>query len=96
MRKVFKYLIQQADSGEASVRMPAGAEILSFQAEGAALTVWAMVDPEAPAVQRKFLVFGTGQPIEDSVANSLTYVGTARVHDKQIVWHLFEVPPVVS
>lgn len=42
-----------------------------------------------PAVtwQRKFRVFGTGQ----SVAESVTYVGTAITpNDGRFVWHLFE------
>lgn len=96
MRKIFKYLIAPDLQGEALVRMPAGSEILSFQPQGDALTVWAMVDPDAPPVFRKFLIFGTGQPIDDALANNLTYVGTAVVANGTLVWHLLEVCPVVS
>jgi hypothetical protein len=45
---------------------------------------WAHSMEEGLAPERKFRVFGTGQPLEDKI----TYVGTAIAPGGSLVWHL--------
>lgn len=52
-----------------------------------AVDMWALVDCDAEAELRTFCVFGTGHPVPDS---ELDYIGTAQVHNGQLVFHVFE------
>lgn len=79
-RQVWKY---DVESG--SVSMPVGAELLSVQMQRGVITLWALVDPAAPAVHRSFVVVGTGQDLPDG---DLVYRGT--IQAGAFVWHVFE------
>lgn len=70
--------------------MPAGAEILAVQAQGVALRMWALVDPQQPPETRAFQSFGTGHPID---AEIVAHLGTVQFDRGELVFHVFEVKP---
>lgn len=87
-RTIHRYRLPITD--EHTVSMHQGAEILTVaHRDGTldAVDMWALVDCAAEAELRTFRVYGTGHPVEDA---GLTYVGTAQVHNGQLVFHVFE------
>lgn len=92
MRTVYKYELRIED--EQVVRLPAGARLLSVGVQTddspalvyRTLSLWALVDTQAPPVARRVYIVGTGHPA-GHVA-SAEYVGT--VNDAlRLVWHVF-------
>lgn len=73
------------------VRLPRGAKILHFGAQADGLFVWALVDPTEPAaVEREYLIFGTGHPVPDNI--DLVHRATVAM-ENGLVWHIFEDVP---
>lgn len=91
MKRVYKY--QVSINHRSDILLPKGAEILSFQAQGETLQVWALVDAGADVrtERRRFLVYGTGHEINHPV-EKLKYIGTSQmsVNRESLVLHLFE------
>lgn len=83
MKTIWKFILQP----ECKVEMPAGAELLSVNAIGDDICLWAKVDPAAPKVSRSFVAFGTGHDVPDE---SLAFVGTALMLGGALVFHIFE------
>lgn len=71
------------------VSMPAGARILSVQAQRECPCLWALVDSSAEPEVRTFRLAGTGHPVDDG----LTYLGSFQMAGGRLVWHLFEEAP---
>jgi hypothetical protein len=71
--------------GVSVVEMPKDAKILSFQAQGPELCLWALVSPDSVMEQRAFKIYGTGHSI---TGNPGTFIGTTQ--QGPFVWHLFE------
>ncbi len=70
------------------VRVPAGAQLLSVQAQGADICLWFLVDPaEARVNRRYFLSVNTGDEF-DSEHYEGQFIATVQIG--QIVWHIFE------
>lgn len=83
--KIWKYQLALNLDCE-DVRMPKGANILSFQMQGGRPTIWVLVNPDNTEEHRYFRIFITGDDIPDFP--QLEYIGTAQ--DGVYVWHLFE------
>jgi hypothetical protein len=88
MLTVHKYELPFHD--EFSTPLPMGAKILTFQAQRETPCIWALVDPAAPEIKRRFRLAGTGHPIGHE-ENGLRYIGTAQFRGGSLVFHLFEV-----
>lgn len=74
-----------------SLEMPAGASILSADAQNGVPTIWVLVDPEMPLVTRRMLVLGTGHEIALDAREHLDrFVGTVQSDDGSLVWHVFD------
>lgn len=86
MKTIFKYDISE----NTGVLMPEGAQVLTVQMQRTSACVWAVVDPNAPMVLRRFVLYGTGHPLPDEPG---TYVGTFQVAGGSLVWHLFDETP---
>lgn len=70
------------------VDIPEGALILTLCLQRGQPTMWAVVDPDAPMAQRRFVVVGTGQPMPDEPT---VYVGTwLSDEDGTFVFHVFD------
>ena len=88
MRKtIWKFEVPQKSKFQ--LQMPAGAKILSLQAQGGIGQIWAMVDPDAQLETRAFHQYGTGHEIKD--AEALTFLGTYQMESGNLVFHVFEV-----
>lgn len=86
MQAVWKYSTPVLD--EFFIWMPKGAKPLHVHEQNDALCIWALVDPNEKATERRtFRVYGTGQMIKES----LPYLGTFHMHDGRLVFHVFEV-----
>ena len=88
MSLVYKYSIPVGDYR--NVELPEGAEILTVQAQFDEPHMWALVDPDAPMVTRKFLLLGTGHSCDEDISRS-DYIGTYQLHGGGLVFHLFEL-----
>lgn len=86
MRTVYRYPIPLTDSF--SLDLPAGAEILSIQAQHGEPQLWALVNPSAPTETRVFRLAGTGEAIRES---ALRFVATFQIHGGSRVCHVFEI-----
>jgi len=83
MKTIWKYSVQLDD--RFAVSMPAGAKVLAVQTQFGSPVVWALVNPGAERVERKFRLVGTGHEIELS---GYLYVGTFQT-PFGLVFHLF-------
>lgn len=95
MRTVYKYQVAVDDYQE--IELPRGARILSVQAQGTHIYLWALVDPEVKSVTRKIWILGTGHPFKLENELRVSFVGTVQVNYGPgiLVWHVFsdyEVP----
>lgn len=100
MRRVYKYELRIEE--DIVLTLPRGAEILhvdvqarySLSVEGKPTLapedafVWALVDPSADQVDRRFRLAGTGHSMPD---DGLTHVGSFLMAGGALVFHLFEV-----
>lgn len=91
MKVVWKYPIEIEDAF--TVELPAGAKILTAQTQGTVPTFWALVNPDAPKVERAFRFFGTGHQHPDERFGC--YVGTCQIFGGSLVFHLFDMGEVI-
>lgn len=66
--------------------MPLDSHILCVQVQGGTPCLWARVDPNAPSVARRILVFGTGHSIEGHP----DYIGTYQLSGGSLIFHVYE------
>ncbi len=87
-KTVWKYRLEVAD--EQVVEMPANARILTVQAQFDEPCLWALVDPDLTAMDRRtILITGTGHRRED-LASHVNYLGTLQIAMGLHVFHVFE------
>jgi hypothetical protein len=55
--------------------------------QGDAPFIWAACDLEAPRVERRFILVGTGHNLPDDAG---AHLGTFQIHGGALVFHLFE------
>jgi hypothetical protein len=84
MKTIYKYAAPIDD--DLTIMMPAAAEVLCVQLQGAGPQIWALVDPSAPHELRRFHWRGTGHPA-DGLGR---YVGTVQGAGGALIFHLFE------
>lgn len=80
---IWKFPIERGELGR---RLPRGAKIISAGVQdGWRITIWALVDPEAPLVERLIEVVGTGSSpaLSDGIFIGTVFVGL-------YVFHVFD------
>lgn len=86
MQTIWKYTLALKEAQ--SVLMRAGSKILSIQSQQGVPTMWAQVNPEAPATQKmEITIVGTGEEVPNAVLRDATYVDTVQMGE--YVWHFF-------
>ncbi len=75
------------------ISMPYGARALSAGVQGLDFFVWAAVDTDAPFVEHRFAVHGTGHPVEDDTAFA-PFVNT--VFMGPLMFHVFDLGQVAQ
>lgn len=86
MKIIYKFPLHL---GITSIKLEENAEILTAAMQTDQLTLWVKLDPDTFAKElpiRTFVVYGTGQVIEDTV--ELKFITT--VFTAPFVWHVFE------
>lgn len=84
-KTIHKYGVPIVD--DCAVVLPKGAVVLSVHTQRGQPFMWAEVDPDAPLVERRFCLRGTGHPFQGSEGG---FVGTFLLHDGGLVFHLYE------
>lgn len=77
--------------GEGMIEMPRGAAVLTVQTQGNepmlwAPMLWAEVDPKAPKIKRRFVIYGTGHPMQ---GEPMSYVATFQMNGGQLAFHVY-------
>lgn len=86
--KVFKFpLVTNYIFGVFYVDMQSGAQVLSVGLQGDTMTLWALVDENAPMVTREVIVVPTGHTTINNT-EVLRFIGTVQ-YDSGIVAHVF-------
>lgn len=82
---IWKYELAIADQFE--MELPEHAQIIHVAEQGKFCCMWAIVQPAAAKVKRRFAVVGTGHQFNPEYK---IYTGTI-VTTTGFVWHLFEI-----
>lgn len=90
-RTIWKFPLAIADTQVVAMR--SGAKVLAVQAQGDALCLWAIVDPDAPDEAVEFRIHGTGHPLPND-AHRYEHVGT--VQQGAFVWHVFRFMTLIE
>lgn len=85
--RIFKFELPMAVSHRTTVKMPAGAKILTIQTQRNHPMIWAEVDPNSEYESRKFLIMNTGGEIPDG---EFKYIATFQVDEGSLVFHVYE------
>jgi hypothetical protein len=86
MQVIWKFEIKTDDV--IKIKMPEGAKILTIDSQHTIPCIWALCDPIAKVETRKFIILGTGHPIEDT--ENLKYIGTYQMYGGDLIFHVFE------
>lgn len=70
------------------IRIPLGAKILTVQVHDDQPQMWALVYQSVVRPPRKFVTYGTGNPMPDGDPGN--YIGTYQLRDGLLVFHVFE------
>lgn len=97
MTKIFKYkLPMEVRDGcvgwgpEVAIDLPAGARILTAQAQDNAPVIWAEVDPERPLERRRLFILNTGGEV---IPSAPYYIGTVQINSGMFIFHIYsEIP----
>lgn len=91
MKAIWKYIL--TEKTEQVVLIPQSGKILSVQRQNDNICMWVMVSPQAKKEVRKFVIQGTGHPLNDCItsppAEDPKYLGTCVM--EVFVWHVFEI-----
>ena len=85
MISIWKYDLQT--TGKQTIRMPAGAEILTVQTQKGEPRLWARVDTNSPEEDRVIITRGTGHPLSTEAEK---YISTYKLSGDNLVFHVFE------
>ena len=83
MKQIWKFEL----GPDAKIEMPLGANILCVQTQYDKPQIWALVDPTARTIRRRFRTYGTGHIMP---VNPGEYIGTFQLHNGSLVFHVFE------
>ena len=84
--RIWKWTLELTDVQ--TIEVPAGAKLLSTQAQQDVIQLWALCDENAPKEPRRIALYGTGNPMPDDVGE---YISTFQMHNGHLVLHAFEI-----
>lgn len=84
MRTIYKYPIRP---DLLNLRLPVDAEILCVQTQHDQPYLWVLLDKEAPLIDRRIAVYGTGHTMN---TDPRQYIGTFQLVNEALVFHVFE------
>ncbi len=83
MQTIHKFTLEITD--EQFIPMPSGSMPLTAQFQGNDLVVWSLIETDEPTIERRFTIFGTGNPMQGQGR----YLATAQDPRRGLVWHVF-------
>ena len=83
MKRVYKYPVPTT-AAKFTLQLPLDADIIRIDWQNDKLCLWAVCDPDAQLVTRKFRLYGTGQDIDKDCLYIDTY------YHGPLVLHIFE------
>jgi len=83
---IWKYVLPRTQ--RSTIPMPEGAKILHADNQFDEPFIWAMVDPNRPIVDRRFLFIGTGA---DFYETNIKHISTFLIRGDSYVFHIFEI-----
>lgn len=86
MRKIWKFPIAL---GPVELNLPEDAHMLTVQAQGEQVCLWALCDPTKDLKVRQLVTYGTGHSI--NIDDGLKYLNTFQLHEGALVFHAFEI-----
>ena len=84
MKTIYKYSL----TPDGTLDLPRGAEVLTVEAQGLTIQLWAKIDTEAATEPRRFVTFGAGMEI-DAHLEPMRFIGTSFLGS--LVFHTFEL-----
>ena len=84
MQTIWKLVLDNSDTQV----MPVGSTLLSVHEQNESICLWVLVDPTKPTEERRFAVYGTGQPIPQKKQG---FIGTVHMMQGKLVLHVFEI-----
>lgn len=89
MKAIHKFILPMKE--ESVIEMPYKAKIINGENQEGFVAIWAIVDTEAPLVNRHFRLYKTGQSINEHPEH-LKFVGRADIHvGMDLGMHIFEL-----
>ncbi|PPL04961.1 DUF7352 domain-containing protein [Parapedobacter indicus] len=89
MRAIYKYILPMKE--ESTIKMPYAAKVIMGENQDGFVAIWAIVDTDAPEVDRHFRLYKTGQEIKES-PERLRFIGRADIHvGMDLGMHIFEL-----
>lgn len=94
--RVWKYQI--GPIGRSKIAIQKGAEILHVGMQRQSICLWARVDETAAEIMRIFEVIETGDAIPecDNTIKRVYYVGTVKVMDASMIYHVFDLGEIAE
>lgn len=90
MKAIHKFILPMKE--ESIIEMPYKAKIIKGENQEGFVVIWAIVDLDAPMVQRHFRLYKTGQKFECWDINRLVFIGRADIHvGMDLGMHIFEL-----
>lgn len=90
MEAIHKFILPMKE--ESVIEMPYGALIIKGENQEGFVAIWAIVDLDAPLVQRHFRLYKTGQKFECNDVNKLQFIGRADITvGMDLGMHIFEL-----
>ena len=87
MRTIWKYELDIKDT--LVINMPNGAKVLHVGTQQGEPCIWVEVDTEAEQVPYTFHIYGTGHPIKENKYNKPMYLGTFKIKNDSLIFHLY-------
>lgn len=84
---VWKFEIPMDDYVE--INMPINSKILHVTEQRGIPTMWALVNPRAEKIKRKFRIAGTGHQIKTE--DTANFIGTIMLDGGSLMFHIFEI-----
>lgn len=92
MLTIYKYEVPLGDTF--NLKLPRGAEVIHFNSQNDIMQLWAKLDTDAELENRFFRLAGTGHNLLYMTQGyDLHYIGSAKLYDDALIFHLFELKP---
>ena len=84
-KQLWKFPIPIRD--DVTITMPKGAIVRAVMVQRDTPCIWAEVDAQAPPVDRRFFIIGTGHPMP---VDATQFVGSFMIEGGSLVFHVYE------